>query len=319
MNQDLEKIYQEIKANKIITIFGHGLPDGDCYGCQIGLREIIKSTFPDKEVYAVGSGLPSMLKRIAPMDVVSDETISESLAILVDVSCLRRVEDQRVLKAKSYAKFDHHMFNPGEDFPYLSYVDATKVSCAEIIANFGFQFGLKFNRKAAEALYVGILTDSGHYKFFGTTQETMHIVAELFPYGIEPKSLMDLLFNEDAATKAFEQWMLRHAQIDGQVAYLFLNPNDYLKKHMSYEKAGNMVNVLESRGTNFFCLFTVDDHNDVRGELRSKIGYPVQPIAMKYGGGGHLYAAGLTLHDQKPYYQSVIADLNKVQYAPEVH
>src|SRR5574344_380295 len=128
MNQDLEKIYQEIKANQIITIFGHGLPDGDCYGCQIGLRELLRNSFPDKEVYAVGSGLPSMLKRIAPMDQVSEEKIASSLAILVDVSCLRRVEDQRVLKAKSFAKFDHHMFNPGEGFPFPSYVDATKVS-----------------------------------------------------------------------------------------------------------------------------------------------------------------------------------------------
>jgi len=319
MKSELQEIYRLIVENDIITIFGHGLPDGDCYGCQIGLREIIRSAFPNKKVYAVGSGLPSMLGRIATMDSIDLKTIQKSLAILVDVSCLRRVEDQRVLQAHSFAKFDHHMFNPGEEFAYPSYVDSTKVSCAEIIAEFGFEFGFTFNRAAAEALYVGIVTDSGHYKYFGTTQETLHVVAELFPYGIEPKSLLAILFNEDEATKAFEKWMLRHAEIDGQVASLFLKREDYLKKHLSYEHASNMVNVLEKLGTNIFCLFTVDEKGDVRGELRSKIGYPVQPVAMKYGGGGHLFAAGLTLVQQKPDYHEVVNDLNKVEYVPEVH
>jgi len=317
MNQNEEKIYNLIEQNDVITIWGHELPDGDCYGCQIGLRELIRKTFPHKKVYAIGSGIPSLYARIATMDNVDLRTIKRSLAILVDASCLRRIEDQRVVHANQFAKFDHHMINPGEEFSDVAFVDSDRVSCAEIIAEFAFDHRMAFTKTAAEALYVGIITDSGRFRFFGTGPKTFEDVAALFKYGIEPKSIFDLLFAEDPATAKFKAFLLKRAAFDGQVAYVFLNPEDYLHQGLTYERASSMVNSLMGLGYPIYCLFTVDDRGDVRGELRSKRGYRVQPTAAKFGGGGHLYAAGLCLRQQKPSFHKVIAELNKVEYQPE--
>ena len=81
-----KKIFEKIKANDIITIFGHVQPDGDCYGSQIGLKDAILATFPNKKVYALGSGLPKFFNRISPMDEIDDKTIKNSLAIVLDVA-----------------------------------------------------------------------------------------------------------------------------------------------------------------------------------------------------------------------------------------
>ena len=76
-----KRIFEKIKGNDIITIFGHVKPDGDCYGSQIGLKNAILATFPNKQVYVLGTGLPKFFKRISPMDEVGDELIKKSLAI----------------------------------------------------------------------------------------------------------------------------------------------------------------------------------------------------------------------------------------------
>lgn len=107
---EIRKLIEEAEA---ITIWGHALPDGDCFGSQIGLRNLIKENFPSKRVYALGSGLPSLFSALGAMDNPSEEEIKRSLGILVDVSCLRRVEDQRVMLCHAYCKFDHHTPNPG--------------------------------------------------------------------------------------------------------------------------------------------------------------------------------------------------------------
>ena len=104
-----EKIIAKIEQYDSIVIFGHLNPDGDCYGSQIALRNILRNHYPDKQIYCVGSGLKKFIDIIGQMDVVSNETIANSLAILVDANDLGRAEDKRVRTAKDFAKIDHHI------------------------------------------------------------------------------------------------------------------------------------------------------------------------------------------------------------------
>ena len=309
-----ELINQKISEAKIITIWGHALPDGDCYGCQIGLREILRIAYPDKKVYAIGSGIPALFSRLAPTDEVSDEEIAASLAILVDVSCLRRVEDQRVLKAKGWVKFDHHLFNEGEEFPYPSLVDAERVSAAEIVAEWAKKNDYAFNRLAAEALYLGIATDSGNFQFHGTSSETFKTAAMLFTYGVSPYSLLSPIRTPSVESIRFRSYLVNHAKIVGNVCSVYLKREEYLNEGMSFEEASSMVNLLASFKTPMYCLFTEDENGYIRGELRSEDFYAVHPVAKSFGGGGHMYAAGVTLKvGEKPTADDVIAALNKVE------
>ena len=87
-----EQIWDLIKKNDSIVIYGHINPDGDCYGSQVGLKEIILANLPGKQVYITGSGVPPFFDVICKMDEVSDETIKNSLAIIVDGNDLARME-----------------------------------------------------------------------------------------------------------------------------------------------------------------------------------------------------------------------------------
>ncbi len=313
--RNFETLLQTIKSAKVITIWGHALPDGDCYGSQVGLREILKDNFPEKKVYAVGSGLPSFFERIGPMNEIGEEIIKQSLAILVDVSCLRRVEDRRVCTAKEFLKFDHHDPNrEGENFPYPDfYVDHHKIACAEIIENFATQNRLKISKKAAEALYLGILTDSGCFRFYGTNQETCGSIKRLMKLGVEPISIRRIAYYEDPKTADFHKYLCKAVKRFKNVSYVYLRSEDYLSRGMTYEEAGSMVNCIETIGNpDIYCLFTEDGEGEIRGELRSDKGFPVQPVATHFHGGGHRFAAGTTTYSYEES-MKVVEELSQVK------
>ncbi len=311
---DFQQMKRKIEEAGVITIWGHSIPDGDCYGSQIGLREIIRLAYPNKKVLAIGSGLPAFFARLSPMDEASEETIKQSLAIIVDVSCLRRVEDKRVFLARDFAKFDHHNPNKsGEEFPYLSYVDYHKVSCAEIIENFAFENRLKLNKLAAEALYLGILTDSGGFRFYGTNEATFASVKRLCDVGIDPISLRNIAFYESEEIKAFKAYLRGRVEKVGKVCYVYVTPEEYLRFGLTYEEAGSLVNSLEGvKNPSIYCLFTEDGKGEVRGELRSDKRFPVQPVATEFHGGGHLFAAGTTTYSKEESLR-VVDRLNQVE------
>ena len=107
MNEDFFKLIEQYDT---ITIFGHIYPDGDCYGSEIGLRETLRHFYPNIKIYALGSGFKRRPKDFPGMDEVDDETIKNSLAIIVDLAGLDRLEDKRATTALALAKVDHHIF-----------------------------------------------------------------------------------------------------------------------------------------------------------------------------------------------------------------
>ena len=309
-----EIINKKIEEAEVITIWGHALPDGDCFGCQIGLREVLRVRYPHKKVYAIGSGIPALAERLGVTDQVKDEEIQKSLAILVDVSCLRRVEDQRITMAKDWIKFDHHLFNEGESFPYPGLVDSERVSASEIIAEWADRNGYPFNKVSAEAFFLGIFTDSGSFKFHGTCPKTFETAGKLFSYGVVPYSLLSPLYEMSIDSVKFRAFLVEQAIISNHVCYVYLRKEQYMSQHIKYEEASSMVGILAGYKTPIYCLFTEAEDGSIRGELRSERGYPVQPTAKAFGGGGHLFAAGLTLSvDHGPTINEVVAALNQVE------
>ena len=310
-------LYSIISKFDKIAIFGHGYPDGDCYGSQIGLREILRAAFPLKDIRAVGSGLECLLDRVSKMDDYDEAFLKGSLGILVDVSCLRRVEDQRVNLCSSWIKFDHHELNEeNESFPYPYYCDPRRVSCAEIITEFGKELNLSFNRVAAEALLSGILTDSGRLVFPGVCQKTFDDCEFLKSHGANKDELIPLLYSLSEKQMKYQEWMKSHADQVGKVNCLFAYKKDYEAFGLSYDEAWPFVNVLLEGGSIMALYCCERDDKFVRVEMRSKVGYPIQPVAKAFNGGGHLYAAGCEIYeyeDRKKKYEAMIDALNSVE------
>lgn len=312
-----DAIHQKIVDAKSITIWGHALPDGDCYGCQLALREALRLNFPEKHVLALGSGIPELFDRLEEMDGADDDEIRDSLAVLVDVSCLQRVESRRVFLASEWVKFDHHMSNPiHEPFPYPIYVAIPgRIACAEILFDYFMDKGYRLNKLIAEALYLGIYTDSGGFVYPGTTEHTMEVVNRLLGYGVEPDSMLDIIRARSPEYLAFAAY-LRNARIkDGQVSYLYVPKENYELRGLKYEIASSMVSELgKGVSTPIYCLFTeMPDGKEIRGEVRCVKAYNVQPTCAAFGGGGHKCAAGVSFHDPENDIPPFIAALNRLE------
>ena len=292
-----EELLKIIEANDSIVIFGHIFPDGDCYGSQIGLRELIRLNYPDKKVYAVGSGLHRFFKLIGKMDEVSDEVIKNSLAVLLDGNDCSRMEDQRVVTAKEFIKIDHHIenyrFTEGK---FVINNDAN--STCQMIVQMAQESGWKFNPTISNALFLGILTDSGRFQYIEDFALSFREAAFLCENGADPKAINDILNQTVESALKFRGYVFSHyKKTKNGVIYLTFKNQTLKNLHVSPNKAGTMVNLLANVvGYPIWAFFCENPDGTCHVEFRSS-GPGVQPIASKYGGGGHFLAAGVTLDD----------------------
>ena len=310
-----DEVYSLLSSADTIIIGGHAFPDGDCFGAQIALWESLLLAFPEKRVFAIGTGLPFLESTLLPLDQVDDEVMEGALGFLVDVSCVSRLEDQRMTHCQTFTKIDHHEPNPGtEDFPYSGICDPSRIAACELIYDFLMEHHLPINRVIASALYTGILTDSGKFMFHGVTPHTMEIVGKLFSYGIPAKEIIELCYHESEEEKAYKKWMKDHAVLDGQVCYLWAYPEDYASFGLSFEVASNFVNALAGKySAPIFVYFCVREDGWTRVEYRSNRLYPVSSVAKAFGGGGHRYASGGEIQNGVPDFHDIIKALNDVQ------
>ena len=142
-----------------ITIYRHVSPDSDALGSQFGLKQWIQDTYPKKQVYALGSsGSGSRDGNFPAMDVVDDETITQSLAIILDTANSARVDDERFLNAAYRLKIDHHIYV--ETFADVEIIQDLKGATCEILADMFMQKGIRISALCAQYLYGGLIADT---------------------------------------------------------------------------------------------------------------------------------------------------------------
>ena len=290
-----ENIIAQIEKYNSIVIFGHINPDGDCYGSQVGLREIILALYPHKKVYLAGRGLPKFFKLLPPTDEISDEVIANSLAIIVDANDVSRLEDQRAEHALAFAKIDHHI-DTGSFKDGPSYVDTRANSACDIIAALAMECNIKLNRIGATALYMGILTDSARFQFVTDYESTFVRAKYLIDCGADTKAINEVLSRTDEKTLAAKGYILSHYQKTKEgVIYIVYDKETLKKLDLSANAASNMINLLGNvEGYPIWASFAEYEDGKVRVELRSN-GPAIQPCAVRIGGGGHALASGAQL------------------------
>lgn len=300
MNRYIKDIYRVIKKYDTITIFGHINPDGDCFGSSLALRNMLRDSFPNKKVYSLAGNLPQFKERLGEQDVVDEETIKNSLAIILDCSEVERVSDQRIVNAKQIIKIDHHIEN--KPFFGIKWVDEDSIACCQMIAEFGFACKLKISKLSAELCYLGICTDSGRFRYQPTNSKTHRIVADLLDLGVENKSLFSILYLSDEAYVKYQALIIsKFKRTEHNVVYACADYEDYNQFGLKFDQISKNVNVIGNiKGCPIWVLFTRSNENFIRVEFRSN-GINVQKIAKKYGGGGHLHAAGARLDNQKDF------------------
>ncbi len=293
--EKLLQIYEKIEEYQKIIISVHKRPDGDCLGSAFGLKDIIKTTWPEKEVYAVGENV-GYLSFLGPVDEIKDNVFKGALVISVDTASEDRIWDQRYSTGDMLIKIDHHI--PVHNFGDIDYVDTGRPSCTLIIMDLFNLFNdkLKMSDIGAKALYTGTLTDTGRFKYTGVDGDTFRSVATLYDNGLSTKEVYSNLdVRTDQLTKYKGYFLQHYKKTENGVAYINILPRHVKKFKVSLGEASSLVNELGYfDDCPIWILFAEYEGKIVRARMRSK-GPAIDKLANKYDGGGHRLACGANL------------------------
>jgi phosphoesterase RecJ-like protein len=306
-----EQIKNVIERFDRILIHRHSRPDGDAMGSQIGLRELLRHNYPEKEILAVGdsTGFFGFMEG-AVMDEVADEAYENALAIVLDCGAEHLISDTRWKTAAATARMDHHIFT-GQLADH-EVIDTSFESCCGMVAALAEESGWALTPLAAKSLYTGMVTDSGRFRYDGTTARTFRLAAFLMEQPIDTNELFRQLYADDFESKKRKaQFVLKTQFSPKNVAYIYTTREEFEAMGLdTFTVSRAMVNTMaDIRGVDIWVNFT-ETENGVLCELRSSR-YNINPIAVKYGGGGHAKASGATVPDRDTA-MAMLADLDEM-------
>lgn len=303
------KILQKIKEYDKIVIHRHSTPDGDAMGSQLGLKAILRENFPEKQVYAVGDAA----KRYSfmdgsVMDTVADEFFDGALSIILDCGSSWLISDDRYKTAAATVRFDHHIFS--EKIADEEVVDTSYESCCGLVTDFALQSGLRLSPVSAKALFTGMVTDSGRFRYDSTTANTFRLASALKEQDFDINDIYAQLYADDYdALRLRAQFILKIQFTPYRVAYIYTTKEEFDSYGAdSFTISRGMVNTMSDiRGVDIWVNFT-EIEDKVLVEIRSNK-HTVQPVAVKYGGGGHAKACGTSVKDRAEA-MALLEDLN---------
>ena len=303
-----KKIYKKIRLYDEIVIVRHIGPDPDAISSQIALRDSILTTFPNKKVYAVGSGVHKF-KYIGTLDKIDETKLINPLLLVVDLPNISRIDGANISLYKDVIKIDHH---PMEDkMGETEIVDTRASSAAEIIANLILNTRLKLTKSIAENLFIGIVSDSN--RFLLGTSKTLKLVGELIDKGkINVKDIYPKLYDRPLSEVKFKAYLAENLKVsENGFAYCKIGTEEIEKFNVDSSTASNMINDFNYiEGIYVWTFITYNEKNkQYKINIRSR-GPVINEIANKYNGGGHKLASGVRTESEEDI-DNLIKDLDE--------
>lgn len=290
-----EAALETIRRHERIIIHRHLNPDGDAVGSQFGLKEILALNFPAKQIYCVGdeSRRFDFLGNLRT-DSIPDDLFRGALSVILDTSAPALISDGRYVLAEETLRIDHHIFS--EKIADTEITDTSFESCSGMIAAMAEEGGLSLNTCAACLLYVGMVTDSGRFRYDSTSSRSLRLASRLLEFPLDLNVIYENLYAEDLRSIQHKaRFTLKIRMTAHHVAYIYSTKQDVAQSGLSANAisrgmTGTMANI---RGVHIWANFT-ETEEGIWCEIRSDK-YNIQPIAVRFGGGGHAMASGTTL------------------------
>jgi bifunctional oligoribonuclease and PAP phosphatase NrnA len=309
--KDLSELFE---SSDRILIISHINPDGDAIGSQLALYHYL--TFKGKKVAMMcPNNLQEFLKWMDGSKEIKVfirdrkkciRMIKEAdLIIMVDFNQSNRLgeAEKNVMESQAVrVVIDHHLGS--HDIAKLLISDPTVCSTSELVHGIvTLMNGEPFNNKSySEAVYVGIITDTGNFEHGAFSGRTFRIVADLLESGIDKGKIIEVVYNNFSADRmkllGFALYQRMTVLSEFKTAYIYLTREDLAKFNHAKGDTEGFVNLpLSIKGINFAVLF-IEKESFVKLSFRSKGNFPVNEFASKYfSGGGHLNASGGEYYD----------------------
>lgn len=286
-----KKIFKEIKKYDSIVIARHIGVDPDAMASQVGLRDAIRNTFPDKKVYAVGAG-GAKFTFLGKLDHF-DGDYSKTLLIVLDTPDKKRVDCSEIDNFAYKIKIDHHPFM--EKFCDLELVDDKASSACELVIRMIYDTKLEATKNVMETLYLGLVSDTNRFMFNNSTATTFEAVSKIIKdYDLDISKLYAPLYMRPLSEIRLFGYMSENMQVtENGVGYIKITEDVLKKYNVDVASSGNMINNFNYiEEVLVWLAITEDTKNGIfKINIRSR-GPIINTTAEKYNGGGHKLASG---------------------------
>ena len=306
------KVIDSFKGQKV-AVLGHQRPDGDCIGSTVALVRMLRSLGIDS-IGLNRDATPATLNTFVgdtPMALAEDFSPSGHFAFSVDCADFKRFGSRlNELFPKVGLNVDHHISN--KLYGTENLVIATAAATAEILAGFFFDNEYPLDAVTAQALYVGIATDTGQFRFPSTTPDTFEIARRLCECGANPSAAGYELYEREsfAKIKLLQNFLdSLTMEFEDRVCVGLIENGVYGETGARIDDAEGLVDYARAIDGVEVGVLIEDRAGAVKGSLRAKDPkYRVDQIAKKFGGGGHACAAGLNVENSsiKEFYPQLM-------------
>ena len=303
------KIYEEVKEASTIGISGHVRPDGDCIGSVMGLYLYLCKKCPQAQIEVFLEQPAEEFSCISGIEKIHSDfatKVGQFDAFIVLDAGRDRIGDAQKLFDKALKKIniDHHVSNTGDGD--VNFIDPHASSASELVYRV-IDDKEAMDVEIAKALYMGIVHDTGVFQYSNTSPETLRVAADLVSYGFDFSTLIDETFYEKTYV---QNQILGRALLE---SFQFMNGKCIVsmvdKKTMAFYNAnqhdleGIVSQLRYTKGVECAIFMYQTNTLEYKVSLRSNGKVDVAKIAMMFGGGGHVRAAGVSM--QGTYYDII--------------
>ena len=292
-----EQTAKLLKEIDNVLVLMHKSPDGDAVGCGYALCMVLRS-MGKKANPLCGDEIPPLFdlvtSKLEPQEFEPENIVSVDLA----------TEKLLSGKALEYADrvdlcIDHHSVNSG--YAKQGYVDPHSASCAEILKRIFDIMGIKPDKDIADALFMGVSTDTGCFKYSNVTPQTHRIAAELMEWGADSTGICRRFFDTKSRTKlALERLILDSLlyAADGRIAFVCITRSMMEQSGATQGDTDGVAGITKQiEGVDIGITMREKENGEFRISVRTNGQISAADICTQFGGGGHRGAAGCSIFE----------------------
>ena len=309
------EVFKAIKEAEKILIFTHLHPDGDALGSTVAFKKAVEQMGKVADII-LEKPRSDMFECFGNNFILREELDKEyDLKVSLDCGDKERLGEIKDLFCGNTLSIDHHASNTY--FADVNFVDSESAATGEIVYKLLKYLNIDFTSEIAGALYGAILTDTGGFMFSNTSPETHIMISELMEKGADYYNLNKKLMQE----KEYRRHLITARCIenmeffkDGKICVSVFENDETVKIGMTGDDTSGLSAVTRTvKGVEVGILITEIDKGTVKVSLRSDAYVDVSEIAVKFGGGGHKRASGITFKDKniKEVKETLVEEISK--------
>ena len=295
----LAQISSVIRKNKTFFLSGHRKPDGDTVASELAMASLLKRLGKKVEIWNAEPVPKTLLFLPGAGAIKSSPKVNKTYDAAIIFECVNADRMGNIIDLKTQAKtvinIDHHLQHG--DFGHINLVDVTASSNSEQLVYLFEKMKMPLTPNEANALYTGLIADTGRFQHSNTTADTFRIAVKLLEAGALPHIISEKLFTTRShSSLKLLGWGLTNLKTlkNNKIAYLAVSQKDFDRLGSNEEELEDIVNYGLQIPTVLISILVRQPQSgaDIKVSLRSRRGVSACKIAMAFGGGGHKYAAG---------------------------